>query len=41
MGWAFLRLDGDDDYVSFANRSDFTLGADEWVIDCWFRAGSR
>lgn len=37
FGTAALLLDGSGDYVSFADSADFTLGANDFTVECWIR----
>jgi hypothetical protein len=36
FGSSSLLLDGDSDYVSLANSSDFDFGTGDFTIECWF-----
>lgn len=40
FGSASLLLDGTDDYISFADHADWTLGSGDFTIEAWLRPDS-
>lgn len=40
FGSASLLLDGDSDYITTSDSTDFTMGSGDWTFDCWIRAAS-
>jgi hypothetical protein len=40
FGATAMEFDGNSDYLTIADASDFQMGTDDWTIDYWVRPGS-